>query len=126
MDWKQRSAAVRAEIARRHQQGARGRVPEALKAEVLECLRARRAQGATAEQVASELGLRHRLLERWAAEARPRDMRPALAGFHAVQVVAEPAKALQRGGLVVHGPGGLRVEGLSLEQVAELLRRVGR
>jgi hypothetical protein len=101
-------------------------VPEALKAEALECLRGRRAQGATAEQVAAELGVSPKLLERWAASPPVQALQRVPAGFHAVEVVAEPAVAPQSGGLVVYGPGGIRVEGLQLEQVEHLLRRLGR
>jgi hypothetical protein len=41
------------------------------------------------------------------------------AAFHPVEVKSE---ARSPAGLVVHGPGGVRVEGLSVQQVAQLLK----
>ncbi|HWP04994.1 MAG TPA: hypothetical protein VNN72_04595 [Polyangiaceae bacterium] len=56
-------------------------------------------------------------LSRWLGEKRPS------ASFERVEVVATAASPAARK-LIVHGPRGLRVEGLELADVAELVRRV--
>jgi hypothetical protein len=86
---------------------------------------ARRRQGARLVEVAAELGMKSYTLARWLGEKKP------TASFERVEVVApakvivvdEAAPAAERK-LVVHGPRGLRVEGLELADVAELVRRV--
>jgi transposase len=99
--------------------GPRGRgraYPRGLLEKLLSYTVARRRQGATILEVASELGMSFRTLGRWLGE------RKATAGFERVRVVAAPRAAAV---IVVHGPRGLRVEGLDLAAVAELVRRVG-
>ena len=78
---------------------------------------ARRRQGAKLVEVAAELGLKSHTLSRWLGEKRPS------ASFERVEVVAPAAPPAGRK-LIVHGPRGLRVEGLELADVAELVRRV--
>lgn len=57
-------------------------------------------------------------LARWLGAKR------ASAGFERVEVVAASAPPAVRQ-LIVHGPRGLRIEGLDITAVAELVRRVG-
>ncbi|WP_170319340.1 hypothetical protein [Polyangium spumosum] len=50
---------------------------------------------------------------------------PTLApSFERVEVIDLPASALQRGPLVVRGPGGLLIEGLDMDSLVELVRRL--
>ena len=78
------------------------------------------AAGRPRADVAEALGLAPVTLVRW---GRPR--RAAVApGFRPVVVAPEPGRPTSAGGLTVVLPGGVRVEGLSVEQAAELCRRL--
>jgi hypothetical protein len=105
------------------QLGPRGRgraYPKGLLQKLLSYTVARRRQGATIVEVASEVGISFRTLGRWLGE------RKSKAGFERVEVVAVPRPASSTAAvIVVHGPCGLRIEGLDLAGVAELVRRVG-
>ena len=61
-------------------------------------------------------------LSRWGSAAR----RATQEGLARAVLVPVEVKAMRtearRGGLVVHGPGGIRLEGLSLEDAVQLLR----
>ncbi|MFY0574602.1 hypothetical protein ACN28S_09795 [Cystobacter fuscus] len=60
-------------------------------------------------------------LSRWSSAERRVRREPERAGLVPVEV--KPERAGERAGaLVVHGPGGVRVEGLSLEDAVALLR----
>ena len=101
--------------------GPRGRgrpYPKGLLEKLLSYTVARRRQGAKVVEVATELGMKFQTLARWVGEKR------AAKRFERVEVVAVPASAAPRA-IVVHGPRGLRIEGLDLDGVAELVRRVG-
>ena len=67
------------------------------------------------------MGLAGKSLRQWATSASeaPERFRPV----EMVQDKAAPARATPA--LVVHGPGGLRIEGLDVESLAVLLRRLG-
>ena len=100
--------------------GPRGRgrtYPKGLMGKLLSYTVARRRQGAKLVEVAAELGMKSHTLSRWLGEKRPS------ASFERVEVVATAAPPAARK-LIVHGPRGLRVEGLELADVAELVRRV--
>ena len=104
--------------------GPRGRgraYPKGLLEKVLTYTVARRRQGAKLIEVAAELGLHDQALSRWLGEKRRGNR------FDRVQVVAAAATTAAPAGstIVVHGPRGLRIEGLELAAVAELVRRVG-
>jgi transposase len=79
---------------------------------------ARRRQGAKLVEVATELGKQNQTLSRWLGEER------AAKRFERVEVVAAPAASVASP-ILVHGPRGLRIEGLDIAAVAELVRRVG-
>ena len=101
--------------------GPRGRgraYPKGLMGRLLSYTVARRRQGAKLVEVAAELGMKSYTLARWLGEKKPS------ASFERVEVVAAASPAAERR-LVVHGPHGLRIEGLELVDVAELVRRVG-
>jgi len=99
--------------------GPRGRgrpYPKGLLEKILSYTVARRRQGAALLTVGAELGISWKKLGRWlgARKTGPR--------FERVQVAAAPAVTKA---LVVHGPRGLRIEGLDVDGVAELVRRLG-
>lgn len=73
------------------------------------------AGGRSRCEIAAELGLRVETLSRWLATPPP-----GLGTVH--EVVVSPAPA---SGLTLVGPSGWRVEGLSVGEVAELLRALG-
>ena len=98
--------------------GPRGRgkpYPKGLLEKILSYTVARRRQGAELLTVGAELGISWKMLGRWlgARKSGPR--------FERVQVAAPPV-AMQT--LIVHGPRGLRIEGLDVVGVAELVRRL--
>jgi transposase-like protein len=77
---------------------------------------------ATTEQVMVELGLNDWTLSRWIQEARRRrstGRRPK--GFVRLEVKAPEVEPL---GLVVLGPCGLRIEGLGVDALALLMKKV--
>jgi hypothetical protein len=65
-----------------------------------------------------ELGIPRRSLKLWSAAPRP----SGSARFVAVTVA--PSEAAPPSRIVVHGPGGLRIEGLDLAGLADLVRRL--
>jgi hypothetical protein len=101
--------------------GPRGRgraYPKGLLEKLLSYTVARRRQGAKLVEVAAELGMKDQTLSRWVGEKRT--------STKFVQVVTAPAvTAHAASAIVVHGARGLRIEGLDLAAVAELVRRVG-
>jgi transposase len=101
--------------------GPRGRgrpYPKGLLEKLLSYTVARRRQGAKLVEVATELGMHNQTLSRWVGEKR------AAKRFDRVEVVAAPTVS-SAPAIVVHGPRGLRIEGLDIAAVAELVRRVG-
>lgn len=119
MAHRQRADLLRAALVGR---GGRGRAyPEALRRRAVKYFLDRRAEGVPAADIGPEIGIGRDTLIRWEREMRGQDA-PST-GFELVRVV-EPAPPAPSHNLVVHGPAGLRVEGLDLEGVVELLRRL--
>jgi hypothetical protein len=75
----------------------------------------RRAQGSSWEAIGRETGLEARKLRAWCRKRREMTPVPTL---RPVAVVAEPEPAAS---LVVVAPNGLRVEGLGVEEAAQLV-----
>lgn len=115
MDLVKEAAAFREAVRRAGRRGPGRRYPPDLRRRGAEYLRARLAAGAPLSAVLRELGVRRETLAGWAtpAEAGPSPR------FVPVTVVGPAA-----GRIVVHGPSGLRIEGLDVAGVAELLRRL--
>lgn len=115
MDLVKEAAAFREAVRRAGRRGPGRRYPPDLRRRGAEYLRARQAAGAPLSAVLRELGVRRETLVGWAAPAsvktKPR--------FVPVTVMEAPA-----GRIVVHGPGGVRIEGLDVAGVAEILRRL--
>ena len=90
---------------------SRRRVSEELRAEAVAFARAAHASGERYKAIASTLGLKPDTLMRWCR----RGGEPKKFARVAVKRALPPR-------LTVHGPAGTRIEGLSLDQVAELVR----
>lgn len=73
------------------------------------------AEGASTPAVAAETGVNRHTLAYWRAHQR------AGAKLRPVRVVESESGFA---GVVVHGPTGVRIEGLDLDGLAELLRRL--
>ena len=118
-----------------------GGVPHAVRVAVLALKRELRRSGTTARALAAALGVHETTLCRWegAPQARRAPKAPAKSGrgggFRVVEVTGPdraPAKGaavlapapMPRGLRVAHAPSGLVVDGLDVETLAVLLRRM--
>ena len=115
MEFVREATAIREAIRKWGKRGLGRRCLAELKRQGEAYLRARHAVGAATSAAARELGLRRHTLESWVGPASLE--RPPL--FRPVSVTEGPAWSV-----VVHGPAGLRIEGLAVGGVAELLRRL--
>ena len=77
----------------------------------------RAERGVSVGQAAEELGLKGWTLHRWLQKHRRGDGRE-LKGFHQVEVKTPERKP------VVHGGCGVRVDGLCVDEIAQLLREL--
>lgn len=108
---------LKSAISKLGEMGRGKRYPRPLLEKMLSYTVARRRQGATLLAVGGELGMNWKTLARWVGERKA-------ARFERVQVAA-PAAVAATPSLIVHGPRGLRIEGLDVGGVAELVRRLG-
>ena len=108
---------LRTALSKLGEMGRGKRYPRALLEKMLSYTVARRRQGATLLAVGGELGMNWKTLARWVGE------RKAGPRFERVRVAAPLAAAPCA--VIVHGPRGLRIEGLDVDGVAELVRRLG-
>lgn len=111
---------LRAALASADRRGAGRPYPEELRRAAVTHWRERRRGGVSAGDVAAELGISGVSLQRWVLGKEPRE-----SSFRKVElaVVVEPTSMLVER-IVVHGRCGVRVEGLTVEQVAELLGKL--
>ncbi len=122
MDMKEQAEKFRRQVLERGEVGPRTRYTREQRQEAVAYMRARQQQGASVEEAAKELGMSGWTLSRWGSAARRAgQQQPENAALVPVEVKAERAPG-RGGGLVVHGPLGVRVEGLSLEDAVRLLR----
>ena len=111
--------SIRRAVAQVTKRGRGHPYPKSLTAQVVEYARAQRAAGVPIEKIGEELGLPWRTIRRWLSIVRSSD-------FRAVEIVERVAPtAPPRAAVVVLAPHGVRVEGLDLDGIAELLRRLG-
>jgi hypothetical protein len=75
----------------------------------------RRRAGAELDTIGAELNVPWRTLARWCVAARKHTR-----SFRRVDVVAETPALV-----TVHGPHGIRIEGLGMDAIADLIRRLG-
>lgn len=115
MDIEKAAAEFKAAARRAGPRGAGRRYSPALRRMAMEYFRGRRAAGAGVAAISRELGVKRHTLVAWIAAPEA----PATASrFVPVSIVADAAVSR----IVVHGPGGVRVEGLDLVGVIALLR----
>ena len=93
-----------------------------LQGRVTSWAKGRRAAGLSVPRMCLEVGIGEPTLRRFLEEADGALANRKPAGFMRVKMV-EPASAPGRD-VVVHGPCGTRLEGLSVSEVAELFRRL--
>jgi transposase len=113
-----RAARIRAAVKSLGKRGPGRRYPETLKREVLAYLAERRRRGRGLATTSSELGIPERSIKLWAGAPRA----PSAPAFVTMAVTEERDPPASR--IVVHAPGGVRIEGLDAASVADLLRRL--
>ena len=96
---------------------AGGRVPMPLQAAALQYAEQRQAAGLSMKAIGGELGMSWHTLSYW----RTRHTRPSATALARVKLVEPEHKDVV---VAVHGPSGLRVEGMSVAQLAELIARL--
>jgi AraC-like DNA-binding protein len=109
------------EAARRTRGGRSGpgiRYSRELHDQAVRYAKSRMHDGSSLDSVARDLGLKPQTLSRWLEE------KGGKARLRPVEV-APPDSTSGRGPAVLITPGGLRVEGLDLESLAQLLQRLG-
>ncbi len=113
-----RAAEYRAKLDEaRARGGARWRTPAALRDEITVWALGLRGEGHTLGAVASAIGLSESTIGRW--------MSAQEGSGHLRQVrVAGDAGPLEPGGLAIVTPAGHRLEGLSLDDAVNVLRRL--
>jgi transposase len=87
---------------------------------VLALVERRRREGTGLTRIAEEIGVSAGTLRKW-TQQRPARTGGAVAEFCEVEIVAARTEVPA---LVIHGPSGLRIEGATIAQCAELFRRL--
>lgn len=124
MRMEEEAAAIRAEVGALVGRRGRGNpYPEKLRRRAIEYFRARRKQEISPAKISLELGIGIPTLRNWTSTKNTRAIEMASAGFEQLEVIntqhcPTPAR------LVVHGPAGLCIEGLDINTLAELIRRL--
>jgi transposase-like protein len=103
-----RAEALRLKLA--SSRDGRKRVPVELRTEAVAFAKAEHALGQRYKTIARALGVKAETLMRWCRAS------------HEPKFARVVVKSAARPRLTVHGPAGIRIEQLSLKQVAELLR----
>lgn len=116
MDEQQRAARIRALLKGLTRRGRGRRYPDELRRLGVAQVAVRRAAGVTLRGAARDMDLPWRTVEHWARGAPT-----ATAALRPVTVMPVATRPV----VVVHGPRGLRVEGLDVVQLAELWARLG-
>jgi hypothetical protein len=117
----QQAAAIRVELERLERRGQGKAYPEHVRRLAVAYYRSRRDAGASIAEAGAELGIPWRTVYGWAARDRAPDM--PVAGFSPVEILDAP-RPRPHGPIVVEHRSGLRIEGLDLDSLAELLRRL--
>jgi hypothetical protein len=112
-----RAAEYRAKLDDlRRRGGKRWRTPPGLRDEIAVWARKQRAEGEVVGSIAAAIGLSETTLAKWLAGGGPGELRP-------VRVTAAVA-GVRHSGLVVVTPDGYRLEGLSVDDAVDVLRRL--
>ena len=119
------SETFRREVEERLAERGRGkRFPKDLQRRAVSYYRTRTQQGSFLSEVARELGLPPPTLRRWVLDSPPEHL--SNDATQALSLSSSPLslRDTSSGHPVLVGPGGLRIEGLDLTSLAELLRRL--
>lgn len=122
MGTKTEADVLRAEIAALSEFKQARRYPAELKRRVVRWAVREAAAGASVAALCEQLDMGEPTLQRFLGEARPARVSGATAGFAQVTVSAAPTPAGER--LVLRGPHGVVVEDVSVEALAQLLKRL--
>ena len=114
----ERAERLRGALATAERAGAGRPYPEVLRVAAVEYRQDREREGAALREVAGELGVSAISLERWSRRSAERET-----SFRAIELVGEPMRRASAV-VVVHGPRGLRIEGLTVVEIAELVERL--
>jgi len=115
---------LRAALARVGGRGRGRRYPKRLQLMVVDHYRLRSSQGLSDGAIAVEVGIPWKTIQRWHEQLPAASItRSPLPAFEPVQIVDSTAPALKRT-FVVRGPAGLCIEGLDLDALTELVRRL--
>lgn len=113
---------LRAVVANAERSGSGRPYPAELRREVVAYVDARRGEGVGRVAAAREIGVSAFSVARWRAA-----LGGGGRGFREVVLAERSERAASLDGphqLIVHGPSGLRIEGLDVAGVAELWRRL--
>jgi hypothetical protein len=117
MDRRAEIGALNKSIRRLEKRGRLTRYPTPLRSRILKFVDGSRAVGISLAQSCREPGLQGKTVECWSER---RGSKLSRAAFRHVTIVQPPAPAF-----VVRGPFGIVVQGMVVEQLPELLRRLG-
>ncbi len=109
-------ARIREQVAALGRRRRGERIPAELRAEIADYARGRRADGGRVREVAAETGVSPESIRRWTVRAKATE--PVALPVH----VSRDEVCAQ---IAVVTPSGVRIEGLEVEQAAELARRLG-
>lgn len=126
MTREEQTAALRAQLATAERSGAGKPYPDRLRRQVAQYARAALSEGEAIEGVARDLGISAMSIKRWLVRIGRGD--GGSAELRRVEIVPdrrEAGTALAAAPLVVHGPGGLRIEGLTVPGLVQLMRALG-
>ena len=108
---------LRAQVAQRGPRRRGARVAPAVRAAIATYARQALARGATLGTIAAALDVAPESIRRWTQRGAP-PHRPS----RLLPVVLAPAPSAHASGVTVTAPGGYRVDGLTVPEVATLLR----
>ena len=109
-------AQIRRAVEQIDKHGQRRRYNRELRERIVAYTDERRRAGVDLESIGSELNVPWRTLARWGAASRKQSRT-----FRRVDVVVKAAASV----VTVHGPHGIRIEGLEMAAVVDLIRRLG-
>jgi hypothetical protein len=123
MRMEEEAAAIRAAVGALVGRRGRGNpYPEGLRRRAVEYFRTRRKQRISPTKICLELGMGIATLRSWTSPKRAR-VEMASAGFERLEVI-NASSSLTTARFVVRGPAGLCIEGLDIDTLAELIRRL--
>jgi hypothetical protein len=117
----QQAAAIRAELERLEERGRGRAYPEHVRRLAVTYFRSRHDAGITIAEIGAELGIPWRTVYAWAARDQKHEL--STADFAPVEILGAPA-IRPPGPFVVEHRSGVRIEGLDLDSLVELLRRL--